>query len=1515
MLQIRLLGQFDVRADGHRIVISSRAGQSLFAYLVLTAGKAHRREKLAGLFWPDLSDELSRRNLRNELWRVRKAIQRRPENGQDYLIADEFSLWFNSGTDHWLDVAALQSPSENLDGLISNLSLYQGELLPGFYEDWVLLERERLHARFENLMQGLLAQLIKEQRWTTVVEWSEKWIGLADTPEAAYRALMVAYAATGSRAQVASSYERVRSALDRELGVEPSSETCELYEQIMRGEAIAQVNVSAQPMPPVRLARPEEPPAPGEPPFKGLEYFDERDASLFFGREALIARLADRWRESAFLAVIVGASGSGKSSFVRAGLVPALRRAIRERAGAPPDWRVLVITPTAHPLEAVALVLTGDQESARATATLMDDLARDARSLYFFLKRQRSPTASSSNGSPPRAAAGTLLVVDQFEEIFTLCRDPFEREQFIDNLLYALNPGSLFDSDGTPAARPSPVHLGYAPFFHLVLTLRADFYAHLAEYSELRALFASHQEYIGRMTTDDMRRAIQEPAKQHGWQFDTGLVDLILRDVGSEPGALPLLSHALLETWKRRSGRVMTLSGYHDAGGVRGAIAHTAETAYLQLDPPQQQIARDIFLRLTELGEATEDTRRRATFDELVPAGESGAKVHAVLTALADVRLITLGETAAEVAHEAVIREWPRLREWLNEDRDGLRLHRQLTEAAREWQLLDRDPGALYRGARLAQARERISANPPTGIAGNASRMNALERTFLGASIAHEEFEQREHKERQQRELESAKRVAAAAEKLSEEEGKRLKAQAAANRQLRRRTALLAGAFVLALALAGLAWLLAGRAVQNVEEAKSRQQLTASRELAAAAVGELTVDPERSTLLALRALETAQTLEAENALHRAISASRVQLSLIGHADRISAVAFSPDAKWIATAGWDKTAKVWDARNGELLATLNGHTDHLEALAFNPTGTQIVTAGWDKTARIWDAGTGAELLVLRGHMDRVTGVAFSPNGMRIATSSWDGTVRIWDAARGDQLRVVYDYTAAMSRIAFGPDGKHIAVGFGDGTIKVWDAGTGDEVLALSGPAGGVSSVAFSPDGTRLAAAGGDQTVQVWDVASGDQVLELRGHTGAVLGISFSPDGAHIASTSNDGTIRIWELASGKQVVALYGHDGAVNDAAFEPGCAAPSEAPFPWCGTRLASVGDDRTLRIWDVSPAGSRELLTLPGTDGRFSADGSALMTIDFDGADVLNRETWQISPLRSREAQTLSLARGDGSLSAIAMADDGTHIATSNNNQIRIWDLVNGASGLRTFYDTYDHDVVSKVVVRALAFSPDGKRLADGSSDWHATVWDLDGNELVALSGHMGEIFGVSFNANGDRLVTAAADGTARIWDAATGKELFTLAGHHSAVQAAVFSPDGERVATGTLYGTAKIWDATTGKELFTLAGHAAAIQSLAFSPDGSQLATGSSDGVAQIWDVASGQERLTFSDQTLAVTRVTFSPDGTRLAVAGKDGSVRVYLLRVQELVQLARTRLTRTWTLDECKKYLHVETCPAR
>jgi WD40 repeat protein/transcriptional regulator with XRE-family HTH domain len=1234
--------------------------------------------------------------------------------------------------------------------------------------------------------------------------------------------------------------------------------------------------------------RREDSPASGLPPYKGLQHFDEADGDLFFGREALLERLLARLQSTLsapgtlrFLG-IVGASGSGKSSIVRAGLIPAVRW-----NPAFARWLVLSLTPTAHPLDSLARSLSQAGEGCDIqdepslpvnSGELAGELARQAQTLQRVAGRLAASNATGT-GRHPRPAAGQapglLLFVDQFEELFTLCRNEAERQAFIANLLTA-----AAESGGSVL---------------VVVTLRADFYASCAPYAELRQALAAQQEYIGPMSAGELRRAIEEPAQCGGWQLEPGLADVLLKDVGAEgsqspePGALPLLSHALLETWRRRRGRTLTLSGYLASGGVRGAIAETADVVFHdELDERQQAVARGIFLRLCELGEEAGggDTRRRASFAELVTRPDDGAIVREVLTRLADARLITTDDNVAEVAHEALIREWPVLRGWLEEDREGLRLHRHLTLAAEGWERQDRDPGELCRGLRLGRAQAWAAEHP--------YQLNPLEQAFLEASQALAEHEQAEREAQRQRELDAARALA--------------ETQRRAAAQLRRRALYLTGALILALFMAGLALFLGEQTRQAALTAQGERRIAFARELAAASLNNLAVDPERSILLALQAVSTTREVdgtvlpEAEEALHRAIVASPVRLALRAHGTRVLSAAFSPDGQRLATLGDDGTAIVWDAATGsellrlpgttepgdlvtaqriayspdgqllaacdnqrvvlysaatgEALQVLAGHQAEVTAVAFSRDGARIASADSVGSAFVWDVTTGASLVELRGHTDAIEGLTFSPDGQWLVTSGNDATMKFWDVTSGALLRDDVGFTGLIDSVAFSPDGTRFAFTTVDG-LHVWQldasaaadlrASTPQELLAI--PDG--ASVTFSPDGQRLAAASGATQVKVWEAATGREVLTLVGHTGWVMGVVFSPDGKRLATTSLDGTARIWSLTPGVETVAVT-----------SPGTGYGTRVAYNPSGQEFATNGGDGTATLWNAQTGAPR--LTLAGhalevLAVAFSADGERLAT---------------------------------GSLDATAI----------------VWDTGTGQKLLTL--------LGHQVGVRDVAFSPDGRFIATGGFDRTARIWDAaSGAELQKLTDHAGLVVGVAFGPDSTRLATASTDTTVKVWDVLSGALMFTLTGHTGSVTGIAYSPDGLKIATGSPDATAKIWDANTGQELLTLAGHSSEVRPVAFSPDGQWLVTGSGDNTAIVWDVATGQALLALPGSSGGVYGVAFSPldGGAYLAVASNDGLVRVFTLRVQDLIALAHTRVTRQLAVEECRKYLHLPQCP--
>jgi WD40 repeat protein/transcriptional regulator with XRE-family HTH domain len=1218
--------------------------------------------------------------------------------------------------------------------------------------------------------------------------------------------------------------------------------------------------------------RREDAPGLGLCPYKGLNCFEEADADLFVGREELTAKLVERVlsltsRESQnharFLA-IVGASGSGKSSLVQAGLIPSLRWNKQSI-----DWQIHVLTPTAHPLESLATSLTDENQPVSTVTALMDDLANDPRSLSVFAKRKLGPKAGSH----------LLLVVDQFEELFALCHSEEEKAAFIGNLLTA---ASEVDGRGI-----------------VLITLRADFYAHCANYIQLREALTTNQEYMGAMSEEELRRAIEEPARRGRWEFEAGLVDLLLHDIGHEPGALPLLSHALLETWQRRRGRVMTLSGYTSSGGVRGAIAETAEAVFTdQFTQTQQESARRIFLRLTELGDetATGDTRRRATFEELILNPEESNTTRTLLKVLADARLIVTSEDTVEVAHEALIREWPRLRGWLEDNREGLRLHRQLTESAQEWNTFEREPDLLYRGARLTQAQEWAAAHQDA--------MNQLEREFLDASIAFAQYEASARETQRQRELEAAR-------KLAESEKQRAEEQAQSAAQLNKRAGYLTGAFIIALLMVFTALYFGSQARKTAAIAQTDRQIATARELAAASLNNLPIDPERSILLALHSIGTTRAAdgtvlpESVEALHRSIVSSPIRLTLTSHKTKVLSAAFSPDGKQLATIGDDGTTLIWDAITGKELLRLPGTTKPSDLyteqrIAYSPDGKLLATCDSNQL-KVYDPSSGELLLALSGHEKDVISVAFSLDEKYLAGGGVDTAVRIWDTSNGQLLRVLKGHSAAVGGLAFSPDGKLLFTSSEDGTLIIWDVETGEQLRDL--PNFTVYKVSFSPDGQRVAVATFNG-LQVWTYTPDSAEPISLDESQAILTIPdggsgiFSPDGKWLAaislSTASGNAVKLWDATTGQELLTLTGHTDWLSGLAFSPD------------GKRLASTSLDGTVRVWSLTPGQEMVAVTAPpagyGNRVVYSPNGQEFATNGGDGTATL----WNAKTGEPR----LTLTGHDAEVMNMAFSPDGERFATGSlDTTAIIWETATG----KKLLTLSGHEEG----VRDVTFSSDGSLIATGGFDATARIWDsTTGLELLKITGHEGIVPGVAFSPDGTQLATASTDGTAKVWDVKTGELLLTLVGHTSGVVDIAYSPDGKKIATASGDATAKIWEAATGKELLTLTGHSAALRPVAFSPDGKFLATGSGDNTAKIWDVEIGQELLTLPGSEGGVYGVAFSPldGGSHLAVASHDGVTRIFLLQIDELLALAQTRVTRSFTTAECKKYLHVGQCPS-
>ena len=531
-----------------------------------------------------------------------------------------------------------------------------------------------------------------------------------------------------------------------------------------------------------------------------------------------------------------------------------------------------------------------------------------------------------------------VLVVDQFEELFTLCHDPFEREAFVDHLLSSVS--GVDDLN-----------------MLVVLTLRADFYAHCAQYASLRQMLVEHQEYLGSMSAEELRRAIEGPAQRDDWELEPGLADLILAEIGDEPGKLPLLSHALLETWNRRSGQTLTLDGYKESGGVRGAISRTAENVYQKLSPDQREIARVIFLHLTEIGEVAADTRRRVARSELLNQKEDPDGIQEVVNVLAEARLVTLGEDTIEVAHEALIRSWGRLMTWLDDSRDELRQRRTLTVVAHEWDNAGREMSYLAVGARLAQF-EALGSNINTNL-------GQLEGAYLDASLA----------ERDRQETQELIRITHEA-----------KLEQRSRNILRTLVVVLLLATIGALTLSGLAWNQRRIARRN-EIAAQGLAMTSGAQFAASQG-----DPELALALALAANQLDQSnVQAQLTLSDLAYAPGIRRRMLDHTDQVSAVAFTPDGEQALSASWDKSLILWDVSSGQQVRQFKGHTGSATAVAISPDGINALSGSTDTSLIMWDINSGNRIQTYEGHTGEITSVAISPDGSLALSSSADQTL--------------------------------------------------------------------------------------------------------------------------------------------------------------------------------------------------------------------------------------------------------------------------------------------------------------------------------------------------------------------------------------------------------------------------------------------------------------------------------------------------------------------------------------------
>ena len=1189
-----------------------------------------------------------------------------------------------------------------------------------------------------------------------------------------------------------------------------------------------------------------------ENPYKGLLPFQTADYRDFFGREKLVDKLIRRLGEtddaSRFLAVI-GPSGSGKSSLVKAGLIPALWRG--DLPGSE-RWFVVEMLPGARPLDEREVALT--RVAAIPAVNLREHLTRDK---YGLLR--------AANLVLPNDGSEFVVVIDQFEEVFTLLDDENARVHFL-NLLHT----AVTD----PRSR-----------VRVVITLRADFYDRPLHYPEFGELVRSRMETILPLSAQGMERAIAGPAERVGVAFEEGLVAQIIEDMHYQTGALPLLQYALTELFERRQGKLLTHTAFQDMGGAVGALAKRAEDLYGEFNPDGQESIRQMFLRLVTLGEGAEDTRRRVHRSELRAIASDQEMMDEIIDTFAVYRLLSLDHDpitrspTVEVAHEAILREWERLSLWLDESRDEIRLQRQLARAAQEWDDAGRDASFLLRGTRLDQFQAWAGQ---TQLA-----FTPLETAYLRASVAaHEEAQ-----------------VAAVAQQARE-----TRLERRAQNVLR---GLVAVFLVAALVASGLAALAFGQrriAQDNAAEANRNAELSQSLALASAARAALSEDnTDQALALAVAANQIdAPPAFAQRTLYDAALAPGTVRRIPCAPGWCWGMDLSPDGRMVVAAGDSLEFSVWDIATGqEIQRFTNGHTDFPQAVAFLPDGQSVLSGGLDDTMLLWNITAGTIIRRFENPTGDVNGIAVSPDGRLAVTGTEGGEAIVWDLESGESVyRLVHNPDFQVLPVAYSPDSKVVASGSEDGTVALWNVETGELLHRLAGHTNIVFGLVFSPDGRKLLSSSADNTMILWDVESGVRLHQFTGHTNWVFGADFSVDGTQIISGSRDQSLMLWDAVSGDNLHVYQGEAGGALSVAFVPQSHLIISAHSTGV-LRVWEAGDQRILwQVQDTAQSAPSE-----GMDNTLNSDGE-LLALDVSGRQALTGSEGDHAVVLWNVATGELVRRFEGldtTVSVVAFSPDGQFVLGG------AWD------GALVLWKRDTGDIVRRFEGHAAsvldaAFSPDGSRIVSGSEDRSLILWDTGTGEVILrMDGFTDSVNTVAFSPDGRSFlagfgfvrygVSSYHDTSLALFEASSGQEIQRFEGHTAPVTAAAFSPDGHTILSGSTDATMRLWDVATGTELRRFDGHAAALWDVNYSSDGYYVVSGSQDTTVIVWEVNSGEQIRVFEAGEAMIQGVVFTPDSERLLFVTADGTLRVWqpMLNLNEL---------RSWTLSN--RYVRELSC---
>ena len=1266
-----------------------------------------------------------------------------------------------------------------------------------------------------------------------------------------------------------------------------------LLKDINRPERIHQLVIESLPsqfpplasleMLPPESARP--PRKVGACPYRGLSAFQETDEKFYFGRETFVDALEHAIKTRKLVAVIVGSSGSGKSSAIFAGLLPRLRK----EGG----YKLATLRPGAQPFYSLAEALVVLLEPGLSKT----DLLAETRNLAERLSKREVGLAEVVRRiqKDSKDKSKVLLVVDQFEELYTMCTDADLQKAFIDELL-AYVEASRTQRDGMAV---------------IMLTMRADFMGQALAHRPFADALQEASLMLGPMTRPELHMAIEKPAEMQGAAFEPGLVERILDDVGEKPGNLPLLQFTLTQLWERQSDGWLTHADYESMGSVEGALASYADQVYAELDETEQELTRRALVQLVQPGEGTEDTRRIATRDEL------GAESWKLIQLLADKRLVVVGRDAqgrdiAEVVHEALIQRWGKFREWMDSDRAFRLWQERLRANLKQWQESGKDEGALMAGAPLAVAQG--------WLAERGGELNTAERAYIQTSQA-------------------------------------LQAKQLRERQRRRQWAFIgiSAGLVISLALTAFALIQRQEALTQRQEALTQRQearMQAGVLLASQAESEITLgNTDRAVLLALAALENyPYTPQAEHALGQAVTYNRALALYQGHTAAVTGTAWSSDGKRIATSSFDNSVHIWEADTGKLIRQIDlpkGITGNIYDMALTvqwaPDDRYLLTISGDRfflgsqdyDLFLWEVESGAQAASVEVqnttppstgemgtagsvHFTTGAGAAFAKDG-RLATLGGDNTALVWEPLLAGQPLVLRGHTAGVNAVAWSPDFSRLATSSEDGTARVWDVSSGQELLQLTGHSGAVNQVAWSPDGSLLATAGDDGTVWLWDGVNGEirstiQVASTSGSSAAseriVYSLAWSPDGSQIASGSGDGYIRLWEVSSAQNTLTLKAHEQHVTFLAWSP------------LEERLVSAGADGQAQVWNV--ARNNMVLSLPygwayadwAPDGEHFAIGTAPGFLEVS-PDAASSNPGLVSVWDFKAGKPLFETHADKDekwgWAHLEYSADGRYILSRTMLQ---WPDITDANKIYIF-DSQNGEIVRKLetgkdtLLLMGGWSPDGQLISAGDYEGTVYFWETSSGELVRTLNCLSWGHIIRWSPDGSKIGMLCIDWddnlmAIQVVDAETYETLLYFDVNLMVEQFQMFSwsPDSTRIAIsggsdemGLVTNPVYVYDASSGELLLKIVRHTSQLMGIGWSPDGKRLVSSSSDDTTRIWDAETGAELLTLPTPGDWYTIPDWSPDGQYLLVSvsnlsspGQSGVWRVWQ-STQELIDYAK------------------------